>query len=190
MPAGNGRSPAEAGLGLSIVAAIVRRPSGGRVELRTEPGCGAAFRVVLPALDWPPLLTPPSMTPPLTTPPLMTPPSMTTNTMTTSTMSGAANEPAESAMSYAASRRTGWLVPGGALAPGTRVRNSGAVSWLRMGTAIVGRYVLLGRSAYGGVSVVYQAVDTMRGRRSAIKLLAPAFADDPLRPGTSAARGP
>jgi serine/threonine-protein kinase len=48
-----------------------------------------------------------------------------------------------------------------------------------MGTAIVGRYVLLGPIGYGGVSVVYQAIDTFRGERSAIKLLAPAFAGDP-----------
>jgi two-component system OmpR family sensor kinase len=37
-----------AGLGLSIVAAIVRA-HGGRVELRTAPGAGARFRVLLPA---------------------------------------------------------------------------------------------------------------------------------------------
>ena len=47
-----------------------------------------------------------------------------------------------------------------------------------MGTAIVGRYVLLGPIGYGGVSVVYQAIDTVRAERTAIKLLAPAFADD------------
>ncbi|GIH16534.1 putative serine/threonine-protein kinase PknA [Rugosimonospora africana] len=48
-----------------------------------------------------------------------------------------------------------------------------------MGTAIVGRYVLLGPIGYGGVSVVYQAIDTHRGKQSAVKLLAPAFAGDP-----------
>jgi serine/threonine-protein kinase len=48
-----------------------------------------------------------------------------------------------------------------------------------MGTAIVGRYVLLGPIGYGGVSVVYQAIDTLRGERTAIKLLAPVFASDP-----------
>ena len=36
-----------AGLGLAIVAAIVVA-HGGRVELRTGPGVGAAFRVLLP----------------------------------------------------------------------------------------------------------------------------------------------
>jgi serine/threonine protein kinase len=49
---------------------------------------------------------------------------------------------------------------------------------LWMGTAIVGRYVLIGPVGYGGVSVVYQAIDTHRGSRCAIKLLSPAFADD------------
>ena len=49
---------------------------------------------------------------------------------------------------------------------------------LWMGTAIVGRYVLIGPVGYGGVSVVYQAIDTHRGSRTAIKLLAPDFADD------------
>jgi serine/threonine-protein kinase len=47
-----------------------------------------------------------------------------------------------------------------------------------MGTAIVGRYVLLGPIGYGGVSVVYQAVDSVGGRRAAVKLLSPAFAAD------------
>jgi serine/threonine protein kinase len=49
---------------------------------------------------------------------------------------------------------------------------------LWMGTAIVGRYVLIGPVGYGGVSVVYQAIDTLRGSRTAVKLLSPAFADD------------
>jgi serine/threonine-protein kinase len=49
---------------------------------------------------------------------------------------------------------------------------------LWMGTAIVGRYVLIGPVGYGGVSVVYQAIDTFRGSRAAVKLLSPAFADD------------
>jgi len=52
------------------------------------------------------------------------------------------------------------------------------VSWLWAGTAILGRYVLLGQIGRGGVSVVYQGVDTVEGRLTAIKLLAPAFADD------------
>src|SRR5436190_6893935 len=58
------------------------------------------------------------------------------------------------------------------------VRNSGPMLSLWMGTAIVGRYVLIGPVGYGGVSVVYQAIDTFRGSRTAIKLLSPAFADD------------
>jgi len=58
------------------------------------------------------------------------------------------------------------------------VRNSGPMLSLWMGTAIVGRYVLIGPVGYGGVSVVYQAIDTYRGSRTAIKLLSPAFADD------------
>ncbi len=43
------RASGGAGLGLAIVAAIVLA-HGGRVELRTRPGAGAAFRVLLPAL--------------------------------------------------------------------------------------------------------------------------------------------
>jgi two-component system OmpR family sensor kinase len=43
------RGSGGAGLGLSIVAAIVGA-HGGRVELRTAPGAGSAFRVVLPAV--------------------------------------------------------------------------------------------------------------------------------------------
>jgi two-component system OmpR family sensor kinase len=40
------------GLGLSIVAAIVEG-HGGRAELETAPGCGATFRVLLPAMPVP-----------------------------------------------------------------------------------------------------------------------------------------
>jgi two-component system OmpR family sensor kinase len=43
------RGTGGAGLGLSIVAAIVSA-HGGRVELRTEPGRGTRFRVLLPAI--------------------------------------------------------------------------------------------------------------------------------------------
>jgi two-component system OmpR family sensor kinase len=43
------RGTGGAGLGLSIVAAIVTA-HGGRVELRTAPGAGTAFRVLLPAV--------------------------------------------------------------------------------------------------------------------------------------------
>jgi serine/threonine-protein kinase len=48
-----------------------------------------------------------------------------------------------------------------------------------MGTAIAGRYVLIAPVGYGGVSVVYQAVDTHHGVRIAVKLLSSTFADDP-----------
>lgn len=48
-----------------------------------------------------------------------------------------------------------------------------------MGTAILGRYVLMGAIGRGGVSTVYSAVDARRGRRLAIKVLAPSLADDP-----------
>ncbi len=47
------RASGGAGLGLAIVAAIVIAHGGG-VELRTRPGAGAAFRVLLPALPDPP----------------------------------------------------------------------------------------------------------------------------------------
>ncbi|MEU4216851.1 serine/threonine-protein kinase [Actinoplanes sp. NPDC026623] len=50
---------------------------------------------------------------------------------------------------------------------------------LPMGTAILGRYVLMGAIGRGGVSTVYSAVDARRGRRLAIKVLAPSLADDP-----------
>lgn len=44
---GRGRATGGSGLGLSIAVAIVAS-HGGRIELRTTPGSGAAFRVVLP----------------------------------------------------------------------------------------------------------------------------------------------
>lgn len=49
----------------------------------------------------------------------------------------------------------------------------------RIGTAFLGRYVLLGPIGHGGVSVVHQALDTVRGRQVAIKMLDPTLADDP-----------
>ena len=48
-----------------------------------------------------------------------------------------------------------------------------------MGTAIVGRYVLIGAIGQGGVSTVYSAVDARRGHILAVKVLAPTLADDP-----------
>src|SRR5262249_21520082 len=60
----------------------------------------------------------------------------------------------------------------------TAVRNSNAVLSLWMGTAIAGRYVLIAPVGYGGVSVVYQAIDTLYSARIAVKLLSSAFADD------------
>lgn len=48
-----------------------------------------------------------------------------------------------------------------------------------IGTAFVRRYVLLGPIGRGGVSVVYQALDTVQGRHTAIKMLDPALARDP-----------
>src|SRR5690349_22715791 len=48
-----------------------------------------------------------------------------------------------------------------------------------MGTAILRRYVLIGAVGQGGVSTVYAAVDVRRGRKLAVKVLAPSAADDP-----------
>jgi serine/threonine protein kinase len=48
-----------------------------------------------------------------------------------------------------------------------------------MGTAILRRYVLIGAIGQGGVSTVYSAVDARHGRLLAVKILAPALADDP-----------
>jgi two-component system OmpR family sensor kinase len=89
-----------AGLGLSIVAAIVAA-HGGRVELRTEPGCGAAFRVVLPALDLAALDDAALDDAALDDDALDD-----DEHQDDEHHDGAASEPAESAMSYAASRRT------------------------------------------------------------------------------------
>jgi serine/threonine protein kinase len=48
-----------------------------------------------------------------------------------------------------------------------------------MGTAILRRYVLINAIGQGGVSTVYSAVDARRGRRLAVKILAPTLADNP-----------
>jgi serine/threonine protein kinase len=56
------------------------------------------------------------------------------------------------------------------------------VALLPLGTAILGRYVLIGAIGQGGVSTVYSAVDARRGRRIAVKILAPA------QPGSTQAR--
>jgi serine/threonine-protein kinase len=47
-----------------------------------------------------------------------------------------------------------------------------------LGTAFLRRYVLLGVLGQGGVSVVYHALDTVRGRSTAVKMLNPTLADD------------
>jgi len=56
---------------------------------------------------------------------------------------------------------------------------SPVVSWFGMGTTIDRRYVLVGPVGRGGVSVVYEAVDTTVNERRAVKVLSPAFANDP-----------
>lgn len=48
-----------------------------------------------------------------------------------------------------------------------------------MGTSIARRYVLMGPIGKGGVCEVYQAVDVVDNRASAIKLVAPTLARDP-----------
>jgi serine/threonine-protein kinase len=52
------------------------------------------------------------------------------------------------------------------------------VSWWQPGTTFLQRYVLVGPIGHGGVSVVYQAVDTQHGNRVAIKMLAPRYGLD------------
>lgn len=47
-----------------------------------------------------------------------------------------------------------------------------------MGTAIVGRYIVLRPIGRGGVSVVYEAVDAVSPRPLAVKVLSPALAGD------------
>jgi serine/threonine protein kinase len=48
-----------------------------------------------------------------------------------------------------------------------------------MGTAILGRYTLMGPIGHGGMAVVYQAADAHRGEPVALKMLAPTLAADP-----------
>ncbi|MCW6008171.1 serine/threonine protein kinase, partial [Micromonospora sp. CPCC 205371] len=50
---------------------------------------------------------------------------------------------------------------------------------LPLGTALLGRYVILGAIGHGGVSTVYEAIDVVAPRRLAIKALAAAHAADP-----------
>lgn len=49
----------------------------------------------------------------------------------------------------------------------------------RAGTTVLDRYVLGIRIGIGGMSEVYQAIDTIEHRTAAAKLLSPAFAHDP-----------
>jgi len=53
------------------------------------------------------------------------------------------------------------------------------VSWVRIGTTVLDRYVLVRLIAQGGVSLVYEAVDTAAGRAAAVKLPSSRLADDP-----------
>lgn len=53
------------------------------------------------------------------------------------------------------------------------------MSWLPTGTAILGRYTLMGPIGHGGMAVVYQAADADRGEPVALKMLAPTLAADP-----------
>lgn len=50
---------------------------------------------------------------------------------------------------------------------------------LPIGTAILGRYVLISAIGQGGVSTVYSAVDARSGRKLAVKVMAPTRADNP-----------
>jgi serine/threonine protein kinase len=52
------------------------------------------------------------------------------------------------------------------------------VTSLPLGTALLGRYVILGAIGHGGVSTVYEAIDVVAPRRLAIKALAAAHAAD------------
>lgn len=53
------------------------------------------------------------------------------------------------------------------------------MSWLPTGTAIAGRYILMGPIGHGGMAVVYQAFDHRRDEPVALKMLAPTLAVDP-----------
>jgi serine/threonine-protein kinase len=53
------------------------------------------------------------------------------------------------------------------------------MAWLPMGTAVLGRYTLMGPIGHGGVAVVYQAMDHRRDEQVALKMLAPTLADLP-----------
>jgi hypothetical protein len=52
------------------------------------------------------------------------------------------------------------------------------VAWFQRGATFLGRYVLLGPVGRGGVSVVYEALDTVGNRHVAIKMLDPTHEHD------------
>jgi serine/threonine-protein kinase len=53
------------------------------------------------------------------------------------------------------------------------------VSWVRIGTTVLDRYVLVRLIGHGGVSLVYEAVDAVAGRPAAVKLPSMRLATDP-----------
>jgi serine/threonine-protein kinase len=53
------------------------------------------------------------------------------------------------------------------------------VSWVRIGTTVLNRYVLVRLIGHGGVSLVYEAVDPLAGRSAAVKLPSMRLAGDP-----------
>jgi serine/threonine-protein kinase len=53
------------------------------------------------------------------------------------------------------------------------------VSWVRIGTTVLDRYVLVRLIGHGGVSLVYEAVDPVAGRSAAVKLPSMRLATDP-----------